>query len=622
MQDVSVPQLCTLQLPDTERFGLFNLVVGIAVLIIAGCSEDHYPDALSPEESTDRMQLREDLGLELYASEPDVVDPVEIVWDKRGRAYVAEMRDSPYEPEPGEARSRVRLIEDTDRDGHIDRSVIFADSVSEVTSVLPWKDGVLVTSAPDIIYLEDTDGDDRVDSREVLFTGFDTEGNSEGQITNLRYGIDNWIYAANTGRAGEITSTRRPEAAPVSVDGKDFRFRLDTGEFEAATGWAQFGQDFDDFGHRFITHNTRHVRHTVVPQPYLDRNPELSDASVRDNINDHGLRMYQQTPTPYWREVRTERRNERYEERGMDQTEYARDHFTGASGGTIYSATVLGEEFRGNLFTGEVAGNLIHRDILKSRGVSFVASRAPDEQDREFLASTDPWFRPVNLAVDPGGYLVVLDMYRKHTEGPEFVPEDLREDMDYYAGDDMGRIYRIVPEEGFESYETPELGDASTAELVELFDHENRWWRLTAQRLILERQDRSVTGRLAEMVRTHTNARARLHALYVLEGLSALNPDLIGDILEDSHPGVREHAVRLAEGYESLSDEIAAMVDDPSKRVAFQVGLSLGEFSGAEVEAALSELTRRYGEDPWIRTAVRSSNIGASLDLFDEEQQE
>lgn len=593
-------------------------VAALLVLLVVGCTDDPYTEALSPEESMDRIDSKDDLSIELYAAEPDVVDPVEMVWDKQGRAYVAEMRDSPYEPAPGEARSRVRLIEDTDGDGRIDGSVIFADSLSEVTSVLPWNDGVLITSAPDIIYLKDMDGDDRADTREVLFTGFDTEGNSEGQITNLRYGIDNWIYAANSAREGEISFTRRPDAPAVSVEGKDFRFRLDTGQFEPVTGWAQFGQDFDDFGHRFISHNTRHVRHTVVPDRHVARNPHLPDVSVRDNINNHGLRTFQLTDAPYWRAERTKRRNERYEERGLDRTEYADDHFSGSTGGTVYSGDKLDDDYRGNLFTGDVMGNLVHRDILTSCGVSFIAGRAPDEQHREFLASTDPWFRPVNLAVGPDGYLLVLDMYRQHIEGPEFIPEDLKEEMDFHAGDTRGRIYRLMPEGSTYSIEKrPQLADASTEALVDLLDHENRWWRLTAQRLILERQDRTVVDRLEEMVQTHAMPQARLHALYALEGLSMLSSELVARALEDSHPAMREHAVQLAERYPGLADDLAAMVDDPSARVAFHVGLSLGEFSGNRVEAALTELVRRRGDDTWIQTAVLSSRVGSSIDVLE-----
>src|SRR5690606_38503918 len=145
--------------------------------------------------------------------------------------------DYPFKPEPGEEKGRIRVLEDENGDGIFDKATLFADSLSEATSVLPWKDGLLVAAAPCILFLKDTDGDGRSDTREVLFSGF-FEKNSEAQITNLRFGVDNWIYASNNGQPGEVRFSGKPDAAPLSVRGADFRFRLDRGLFEAETGSA------------------------------------------------------------------------------------------------------------------------------------------------------------------------------------------------------------------------------------------------------------------------------------------------------------------------------------------------------------------------------------------------
>lgn len=586
----------------------------LLLIVVAGCSS-RYSGPKSPQGTVESFEISDEFRVEVFAAEPDLVDPVAIAFDANGRIYAAEMLDYPFRPEDDKARSRVRLLEDTDADGKVDESTVFADSLMEVTSIQPWKGGVLVTAAPEILYLKDTDGDKKADVQKVVFTGFYT-GNSEAQITNLRFNIDNWIYGSNTGRAGNIKYVEKPDADAVSVKGGDFRFRLDRDRYEGISGYAQFGQDVDDFGHRFVTQNTLHVRHVVVPNSYMKRNPYLSGAP-RTNINDHGLRMYQQTPTPYWRAERTKRRNKRYDEKDLDRTEYARDHFTGCSGGTYYSAAAFPKEYQKCLFTGEVSGNLIHRDVIRPKGATFTANRAPNEQDQEFLTSTDSWFRPASLAAGPDGMLYVVDFYRQHIESPYSIPEDLKADMDFYAGEDMGRIYRIVPKDAPSSYEQPRLGKASSKELVEVLGHENRWWRLTAQRLLLERQDRSVTPLLKQMVQNHQMPQARLHALYTLEGLDALESSLLKSVLLDPHPGVREQAVRLAERHKDLADELAKMVDDPSARVAFQVGLSLGAFSNPKAEKALAELVQRRGDDYWVQTAVLTSPVGSSVDLLE-----
>ncbi|MDA2939268.1 dehydrogenase, partial [Acidobacteria bacterium AH-259-A15] len=417
----------------------------LATVVLSGCSgcpRRRGPGPLSPQEALETFQINQDFRLELFAAEPYVSDPVELIFDEQGRAFVAEMLDYPYDPEVGEPpRSRIRLIEDTDGDGQIDRSTIFADKLLHATSILPWKGGLIVTSAPDIVYLKDTDGDNKADVREVLFTGFATKVDPESRITNLRFNIDNWIYASNNGRPGNITFSGRPDAAPVFVLGADFRFRLDRGLFEAASGPTQFGQAIDDWGHRFITQNTVHVRHVVMPRRYLSRNLFLAVGGASQDVSDHGqpsVLIFPLTPPQYWRQVRTEMRQQRYREHGLDQvrelnpsTEIASGYFTAAAGGTIYGGDTFPVKYRGNLFTGDVSANLVHRDVLHPSGVSFTASRAEGELKREFLASTDPRFRPCNFTTGPDGNLYLVDMYREFVETPASIVEELKKEMDF-----------------------------------------------------------------------------------------------------------------------------------------------------------------------------------------------
>lgn len=596
-------------------------ILGASLLLLPGCSRHQDAAPRSPRESLQSMQVHPDFRVELFASEPDVVDPVEMAFDARGRIFVAEMLDLPYDPEPGQQpRSRIRLLEDSDGDGRPDRSRIFADRLQQVTSVLPWKGGLLVTAAPDIIYLKDTTGDGRADRREVLFSGFALV-DPEARITNLRFGVDNWIYASNNGRTGKIGFSRRPDAPPVSVQGADFRFRLDRNLFEPSSGPAQFGIAMDDWGNRFITSNSTHVRHVVFPWRYLRRNPFLVAGKPALDISDHGkplVRIFPLTRPQRWRRVRTRMRQQRYQDNKLDRVEHAGGYFSGAAGGTIYGGDLFPPAYRGNLFTGDVSANLVHRDLIRPDGVSYLASRPPGETDREFLASTDVWFRPCNFANGPDGALYMLDMYREFIETPESVPEALKKDIDFYSGDRMGRIYRIVPRTAPPPAATPVgLTDLAAEKLLAHLAHPNTWWRLTAHRLLLERQDRAVLPRLAAMAVGHASPQARLHALNLLEGLGALEVNHLQSALQDAHPEVRVHAVRLSEAFPELAGRLARMVDDPSTRVRFQLALSLGEFSGPGVVRALAGLARDHSGDPWFRMAVLSSEAGSSGAMLD-----
>lgn len=586
-------------------------------IVFLACSKPHYSDPLSPEEALAAFQLVEGFKIELFAAEPHVLDPVSMIFDEQGDIYVVEMPDYPDKPGPGQGKGRIRRLIDTDGDGRVDQSTIFADQLSEATSILPWKGGLLVTSAPNIYYLKDTDGDHRADQQEILFSGF-FENNSEAQITNLRFSVDNWIYAANFGQPGEVTYKPKPDAPALSMRGGDFRFRLDQERFELATGPTQFGQAIDDWGHRFMSQNTIHLRQAVIPWRYLHRHPHLPTENGVQNISDHDLEMFQQTPPPYWRAERTRRRQQSYDEQKLDRIEYAEDHFTGSSGATFYGGDAFPPEYYGNIFSGDVAGNLIHRDVLIQPDSSavYVAKRADNELSREFLASTDPWFRPANFTVGPDGCLYVIDMYRQHIETPVSIPEDLKADMDFYNGSQQGRIYRIVPEGAARPLLQPKLSDKTSVELLDLLKHPNQWQRLVAQRLLLERQDTSVHLPLVELFRRHDDPRTRLHALYTLEGLGLLNATLVEAALTDAHPGIREHGAILAERFIDLLPQLLKMTADPNPRVALQASLSLGEFSGPVLTAVLADVMEQFGEDPWFRTAVLSSQAGSSLDLL------
>ena len=594
-----------------------------ALIFVAGCSKRNPEErAMTPQDSLKAMHLSEDFHVELFAAEPEVMSPVEMAFDENGKVYVAEMMDYPTDPPPGKpARSRIRLLENPNGDGKTWRSTIFAENVLAVSGFMPWKGGLIVTSAPDILYLKDTNGDGKADVRKVLYTGF-PKVNQEARITNPRLGVDNWIYCSNNGSDGRITSPDHPEMPPVLVRGADFRFDPIGGKAEAASGAAQFGSTLDDFNHRFITQNTTHIRHVVVPMKYLARAPLLEVRAVAQDISDHGRPsspMYPLTGPQAWRKQRTALRQQRYNENKLNVIEQVSGWFTAASGGTLYEGDAFPKEYDGSVFTGDVSGNLIHRDILKPDGATFAAHRA--RENVEFLASTDVWFRPCNFTNAPDGNLYVTDIYRQVIETPESIPEEIRKKIDFFNGDTLGRIYRIVPNHPLRRGDLkPNLGTASSAELVKQLANPNGWHRQTAHRLLLERQDRFTAADLKAMAVTGPTPEARVHALWLLQAYAALDPADVERAMKDADPRVREHALQLSEFYLKASKPLAAgviaMAADPDAHVRFQAALTLGEFQDTRYLSTLAEVAHRDSADPWFRIAILSSVADRAAPFF------
>src|SRR5205085_2529835 len=288
------------------------------------------------------------------------------------------------------------------------------------------------------------------------------------------------------------------------------------------------------------------------------RSPLLDVGALALDISDHGRpsgRMYPLAPPPAWRVERTRLRQQLYRDNHMESvrplspsSEMAAGYFTAASGGTIYSGDQFPEKYRGNLFTGDVSGNLVHRDVLSPDGVTFVASRAPEEREREFLASTDPWFRPCNFTNAPDGNFYVIDMYREFIEAPSAIPDALKKTMNFWSGDTMGRIYRISPKNpSHKGNLKPNLGAASIPELVKNLENPNGWHRDTAHRLLVERQDPAAVPLLKQLLAKSQFPPVRILALWTLESLSAIDAITVINALKDTHPRVREQAVRVAE---------------------------------------------------------------------------
>jgi putative membrane-bound dehydrogenase-like protein len=596
-----------------------RLLLSIFLCSIASFScfeKNHYTEALPPENEVKHFELDSIFKVELFAAEPYVQSPVDMTWDDEGNVYVIEMFDYPWKPEAGNGKGRIRVLRDLNGDGRIDSAITFADKIADATSMLPWNGGLIVTAAPDILFFKDTTGDFHADTKEVLFTGF-FSGNSEAQITSLRFGVDNWIYANNNAQDGEVSSPKKTSAPKLSVSGSDFRFRLDKNLFENESGWGQFGATLDDWGHRFYSQNTYHIQQSPIHWRYLHRHPFLPHTTTDIDISDHEFVMYQRTPAPYWRAERTKRRQKEFDEQKLDRKEYAEKHFTGSSGGTMYLSDVFPRKYYGSVFTGDVSGNLVHRDVLMpaKNSPAYVAMRDDNEKQREFLASTDPWTRPANFSVGPDGCLYMIDMYRQHIEAPTSVPDDLKEEMDYANGQQYGRIYRILPK-NYSVSKTQSLKNKTSGELVEMLAHPNQWIRQRAHMLLVQAQDKSVIPQLKAMVQANGDPRARLHALYVLESFDALDVSLVAGALKDAEAGVREHAIILSEKYPQLLPRVLDMANDTSAQTALQATLSMGNSKDARVLPVFAKVIQKRGAELLFRTAVLSSDMGSGAAML------
>ncbi len=537
------------------------------------------------------------LTFQLWAAEPDVVDPVAMAFDESGRAYVAECRDYPYGVGPdGKVGSTIRLLEDRDGDGKVDHSTVFASELSYATSVTPWRGGVLVAAAPDILFLKDTNGDGVADIREILVSGF-RRGVSDSLVNGLRFGLDNRIHGANGGNGGRLHSPKHP-GNPIQLGDDDFALDPDSGRI-ALTGrtGGGFGLVQDDWGRWFTTYNIDHIQHRFMDRSEYHGRPGLPSFNTTGSISDHGemARIFPVSDAVT--------RPNHPEQSG---------HFSAAGGMGFLSSTAWPADLQGAVFVCDVVGNLVHREVIQPNGSVFVARRAPEESHREFIASRDPHFRPVGLEMGPDGALYLLDMNREVIEHPDYIPERVRQKQDLRAGADRGRIWRITPRDS--NRPTPPVTqDLRRNELlITLLGHGDAWWRLTAQRLLVERHAVEVAPALRQILASHQSgplpALHRLHALWTLDGLGQLKPDDIASALNDPVPGVRENALQLARldqsDHSSLLPLVRAQLTHPSPRVRFRAALALAPVGGGTTREALTRLLRQDIEDPWIRRAV------------------
>jgi putative membrane-bound dehydrogenase-like protein len=554
--------------------------------------KDVEPRGKTAKASLKSIRVKPGFTVELVAAEPLVKDPIAFDWGADGKLWVVEMGDYPLGVDgKGKFGGVVRYLEDSDGDGRYDRQTTFLDGLGFPTGVLPWRNGVLIACAPDIFYAEDRDGDGKADHREVLYTGF-VEGNQQHRLNGFELGLDGWIYGANGDSGGEVRSLRTGRT--TSINGRDFRFRPDTGQFEAESGQTQYGRHRDDWGHWFGNNNPNWAWHYVLANQDVRRNPSYAPPDPKQ--------MLEPDTRAFPVSVTLARFNDLH----------VANHVTSANSPTPYRDELFGPWYATSLFVSEPVHNLIHRIVLEPDGVSFRGQRGPNERQREFLASSDNWFRPTMLKTGPDGALWIADMYRYVIEHPEWIPDDWEERLDLRAGSEEGRIYRVYPVDR-KPRSIPRLDHLDSPGLVAALDSPSGWQRDTAQRLLLHRRDSNAIAPLQALATRTRQPKTRVQAIWTLADLSALDERSAVAGLTDSRLEVRSSVIAAVGpmlGHSPrITETILHLADDADARVRFQVALTLGNWDDRRAGEALTRLARRDARDPWMRAAILSSAV-------------
>lgn len=498
------------------------------------------PAPLSPEDSLKTLRVKPGYTARLVAHEPLVQDPIFVDWDAQGRMWVVEMGDYPFAPgeKTTDGRSgqekvsplqdgRIKILEDTDADGDYDRATLFLEGLRHPTGLAFWDGGVFISAIPDILYAKDRDGDGGCDTREAWFTGF-TAGNPQHLVNGFAWGLDGWFYGANGDSGGDITCLKT--GAKVKLGTHDFSFHPVSGEFRLETGRSQYGKWRDDYGNWFGNNNSTLGWHYHVPMRYLEQHADKVAKSVRSVLNADTRVMSISPPV-----------------RRFNWPEATQ---------VLTAACSPMPWFDGRhecLLICEPANHLIRRDVLDYSRFPLISTRHPDDTETEFIASTDPWFRPSMIREGPDGALYVVDMYRLVLEHPEWIPAEIVKGLDLRAGEDRGRVFRVAGPAARQR--SPGLLDDLSAAMRS----PQRWQRDTAQRRLIESGDRAALPWLLALSQEATMSRGvRLQAAWTAALLDEAHRPVLLALLPSFHPQVRGAALIAAGSEEVTRAELAS----------------------------------------------------------------
>lgn len=586
----------------------------VLVMLLSCQNRNQNPFQEIANQTIPEFQLAEGFQIELIAAEPLISDPVAMEIDEFGRLFVVEMPGYPLDIS---RTGKVKRLIDTDQDGFPDKSVVFADSLTLPTSIMRWKEGFIVTDAPDVLYLADTNGDDRADIREVMLTGF-ALSNPQHNVNSPVFGLDNWVYVANEyhirtksyqeefgDEGGEVYFPKNPNGIrlPKNASARSIRFKPDTYELELQSSRSQFGHTFDPWGHYFQVSNAEPLFHEVIAAPYLARNPKLLISKATQYLpSNNPAEVFPITQNP---------EHQLLTDVGI---------FTSACGINWYSGGAFPEEYNDVVFVAEPVHNLIQANYIEPKGATF--SSKPLLDKTEFLASKDSWFRPVFSYIGPDGALYVVDYYRKIIEHPEWMADEVNESGAFYEGTDKGRIYRISPRgsSGMGWIDQLQMVHNSGLGLTKTLENPNIWWRRNAHRLLVDRDNKDDSEHLSDLIKLGNSAYGRVHALWALHALNRLDPVLIDLTLKDQEAGVRENAIRLAElymaRYPALLSQMLGMAGEKNPRVRFQLLCTLGNTNNERANVIRQYLLDRDIDDPWTHIAALTAISGVEFETF------
>lgn len=541
-----------------------------------------------PEEALQTFQLSPELEIQLVASEPVVQDPVAIDFGLDGRLWVAEMADyaRPVDEEFS-GQGRVKFLEDLDGDGVYESGQVFVDGLRFPTEVKVWRDGVLICDAPDVLFCRDTDGDGRADDRRVMLTGFATH-NPHARVNSLRWGLDGWVYGS-CGLFGGVITTE--EGEQVNLTGRDFRWHPDLGKIEPVAGTTQQGRDRDDWNRWYGCDNSTLLKAYPIEDRYLRQSPAVAapPTQVSPWVGDDPQRLY-----PAGELV-------------LFKLSGQGGRPTSACGLGIYRDRRLGDAYYGNSFTCEPVNQLITRRQLTLEGPRMVARRAESERTSEFLTSTDQWFRPVQVRTGPEGGLWIVDMYRYVIEHPRWIPEETRAQLDVFAGQQRGRIYRVVPK-GHKESGWPKVEGARPADLLQWLSDSNG----TLRDMVHQYVNWHSLVDVAQSVTTLKNLEARsevyAQAFSVAQQQGALDSEMLTRMLAHPDSQVRRWGLQLSEGMgleeESLVQQIIDRLKDGSEDVQRQAIWTLSQSNRASATQALLQSWPKWSHDNVNRAAI------------------
>ncbi|MGH9371329.1 MAG: DUF7133 domain-containing protein, partial [Vicinamibacterales bacterium] len=523
-----------------------------------------------------------------------------IDFDADGRMWVLEMPG--FMSGPGGANSRepindVVVLEDLDGDGVMDKRTVFADDLVLPRAFKVLDKGVLVGEPPNLWFMKDTDGDLKADTKDLVS---DTYGRAAGSIehnaNSLFWGLDNVIYTSE----------------------HDWHLQLKDGRFETIPTLArgQWGASMDDAGRIYRNVNDAPLFTDFVAARYYARNPHL--ARTRGLYEP----LITREASVIWPVRQTRGVNRGYRDQFF-RPDDSSVTIQGVGTPVVYRGDRLPKELYGNAFITDSTTNLVHRYKIVDDGTGRL--KAVDGYAKgEILASWDERFRPVNMLGGPDGTLYIVDMYRGIVQEQIYWTDFLRHyvnERDLVAPVKLGRIWRLV-HETTKRDRTPELSTATPAELVKALSHPNGWWRDTAQQLLVQRNAKEVAPQLKQLAAAaSTDWRTKLHALWTLDGLDAIEIDSVQRALGDTSPDVRASAIRLSERWiaqpnHPLAATVLKLMDDSSWTVRRQLGATIGELPAAARVAPGVALLTRYGADPILVDATISGLRGSEAGVL------